>query len=246
MRRLWISVVFLLMTGVLAGSVFRDAVMTYFDQRLGVLLNDGVFTGFVSEHPEFFPEVSAARPVHVVVEKEHVRIANKKIGIGVSYLQVFIEGEPDYLRQMMESPHWYKHIYNLDRDASLGPVGENGVFKAHIFKKVPVIPNQDYILAFSRESRGDLWFQRATAIEDRKDFALRDNLKVIQPVAGGVVFRELSFVYPLNWWARALSGAAHKTMIKELRIMGNAIKCITEKGAPFEVEFAASCWRKLK
>ncbi len=246
MKRLLVFGLFLLASGILAGSEFRTAVMELFDLRLSELAGVEAFDNFVNAHPDYFPAMSAERPVHAVVEKEHVRIGRKKIKIGTSYLQVFMKAEPAYVRQMMESPHWYKDIYDLDRDATMGSVGEDGSFEAHIFKKVPVIPNQDYILTFSCETHGDFWFQRATLLEDRKDFALRDNLKILQPVDGGVVYREVSFVYPLGWLARALSGMARKTMIKELKIMGNALKCIAEKGAPFESEFAASCWDRFK
>jgi len=247
-KRLWLYGVLVLLTTCLSlpGNDFHDEVMRYFDQRLLELTEPGVFEAFIAKHPNYFPPKSDAHPVHVVVEKEHTRIGGKKVGLGVSYLQVFIAAEPAYVRQLMESPQWYRHIYDLDRDATYGPINGDGTFKAHIYKKVPVIPNQDYILSFSCVSRGDLWFQRATAIEDRKAFALRDNLKIVHPVEGGTLFREVSFVYPLSWWARALSGVARKTMIKELRIMGNAIKCIAEKGSPFDAEFAAACWRRFK
>jgi hypothetical protein len=220
--------------------------MAYFDSRLDELTGVAAFDDFVKTHPQYFPEISFENPVYVVVDKERVRIGKKKIKIGTSYLQVVIKGDPAFLRLMMESPHWYKDIYDLDGEASLGSVGEDGCFKAHIFKKVPVISDQDYILSFSCRSLENLWFQRATLVEDLKDFALRDNLKILQPVEGGVVYREVSYVYPLGWLARALSGMARKTMIKELKIMGNSIKCIAEKGLPFEPSFAASCWERFK
>ena len=246
MKRLCSILILLLMGGVLIGRDFKSSVMEYFDSRLDGLTGVAAFETFVQDHPHYFPEISFENPVHVVVDKERVRIGKKKIKIGTSYLQVVIEGDPAFLRQMMESPHWYKDIYDLDNEASLGSVEEGGRFKAHIFKKVPVISDQDYILTFWSRSIDNLWFQRATLVEDLKDFALRDNLKILQPVEGGVVYREVSFVYPLGWLARALSGMARKTMIKELKIMGNAIKCIAEKGLPFDPTFAESCWERFK
>lgn len=246
MKRWLAAAPFVLAVFLMAGSEFESSIMEYFDQRLDELTDVTAFKNFVDSHPHYFPEASFDDPVRVTVSKEHVRIGRKKIKIGTSYLQVVIKAKPELMRQLMESPHWYRDIYDLDRDAALGSVGEDGSFKAHIFKRVPVIPNQDYILSFSCTSQGNLWFQRATLVEDLKDFALRDNLKIIEPVDGGVVFREISFVYPLGWLARALSGVARKTMVKELKVMGNAIKCIAEKGLPFEPDVAASCWERFK
>lgn len=230
----------------LVGRDFETQVMAHFDRHLDALEELEAFEAFIEAHPEYFPAVSFDEPVHVSVNKEYARIDGKRIKIGTSYLQVVLRAEPSVVRQLMESPQWYRDIYDLDRDAFMGPVSEDGSFQAHIYKKVPVIPNQDYVLSFSRRVIGDVWFQRATLKEDFKDFALRDNLKILQRVEGGIVFREVSYVYPLGWLARALSGMARKTMVKELKVMGNALKCIAEKGLPFDPRYAAACWKRFR
>jgi hypothetical protein len=236
-----ILVLLIVVPAVWAGNSNQD-ILGYFDSRLSHLTCCEAFREFVDQNNHIFPQLSGEQPISVRVEKKKVIINQKKVSVGISYVQVYIEAPLEYIQTLLETPEWFQALYSLDRSAYIGPRAVDGTFKARIYKKVPVIPNQEFILSFSSITSGSIWFQRGRLLEDRGNFALRDNLKILEPVQGGVVYREISFVYPLKWWARALSSVVQGTMKKELKQMARALKCTAEKSHPFTEEKAASCW----
>lgn len=235
--------IFVLCTAPVAmANNLEETVLKYFDSRLNLLTCPIKFKEFVEQNTDCFPTVSREHPTSVRVNKQKVILDGKKVALGVSYLQVLIEAPPVYVQTLLETPEWYQSLYALDRSAYMGPPTENGSFKAYIYKKIPVIPNQEFVLDYSRTVLGELWFQRGRLHEDRRNFALRDNLRVLEPVPGGVILREISFVYPLKWWARALYPAIRGVMKKELSQIAAVLKCAAEKRLPFTKEIANACW----
>lgn len=236
-----ILVLIMTVSAVWAGNSSQD-ILRYFDSRLSYLTCAETIRKFVDRNAHVFPQFSREQPISIRVEKKKVKINRKKVSVGISYVQVYIEAPSEYVQMLLETPEWFQALYSLDRSAYMGPRAADGTFKARIYKKVPVIPNQEFVLSFSSTTSGDMWFQRGRLLEDRGNFALRDNLKILEPVQGGVVYREISFVYPLKWWARALSSVVQGTMRKELKQMARAFKCTAEKSHPFTEEKATSCW----
>lgn len=238
-----IAGIFILFTAPAAmANNLEETILKYFDNRLSRLTCSVRFKAFVDQNRDSFPPLSREHPTSVRVDKQKVILDGKKVSLGVSYLQVLIEAPPVYVQTLLETPEWYQSLYALDRSAYMGPPTESGSFKAHIYKKLPVVPNQEFVLAYSRIISGELWFQRARLHEDRCNFALRDNLRILEPVAGGVIYREISFVYPLKWWARALYPAVKGAMKKELNRIASVLKCTAEKRLPFTKEIANDCW----
>ena len=84
-------------------------------------------------------------------------------------------------------------------------------------------------------------------IKDEKKFALRDNVKIVEPNGQGAIVREISLFFPLRWWARLFSGTVRKITIKELAKINKSIKCAAEKvhaGNAMSDDLAKTCYRE--
>ena len=242
----WIAIAFvILMTvSVLAESGKVEKIRTAFSERLeAVYLRDEEFDVFRKRYPELFPV--DPDPPWILVRKEKMNLDGKSITIGASYIQLTIHVPMERLIRYLESPQWFQALYNLDADACVeGGCGE-GRFHARIFKRVPLIPNQDFVLGFSSCQSGCFWFQRAQLVEDRKKFAVRDNLKILESVQGGTVYREISLIYPRRWWARAAGATFRKVMRRELHRLVKALQCVVEGKRELDPAAAAECWEQV-
>ena len=106
-------------------------------------------------------------------------------------------------------------------------------FKARIYKKVPAIEDQDYTLEYTFTYKKPYTFIRARLDKDQKGFALRDNLKVLEETKDGLIAREISYLYPLRWYVRALGPTARSTMKTEMNKVSWMEKCLTEESPSF-------------
>ena len=242
----WLIITFvILMTASLSSETGKvEKIRAEFARRLeAIYLRDGGFDVFRKCFPEVFP--AELDPPWVLVRKEKLNLDGKSITIGASYTQLMIRVPVEWLIRYLESPQWFQALYNLDADARMeGGGGEDGRFHARIFKRVPLLPNQDFVLGFSSSQSGCFWFQRAQLVEDRKRFAVRDNLKILESVKGGTVYREISLIYPRRWWARAAGGSFRKVMRRELHRLARALKCVVEGNRELDSAAAAECWEQ--
>lgn len=214
-----------------------------FSERLEALyLRDGGFGAFCDQNPDIFS--TDGEGTRILVRKERLILGGKSITIGAAYTQVLIRTPIKQLVRYLESPSWFRALYNLDADACMeGDTGQDA-FRARIFKRVPLLPNQDFVLGFSSRQSEGFWFQRARLVEDRKGFAVRDNLKILEAVEKGTVYREISFIYPRKWWARAGGPTFRKVMRRELKHLARALACIVEGHPELDSEAAAECWER--
>lgn len=197
---------------------------------------------FRRNHSDLFPREEPGEWVRV--RKEKLRLENgKTVSIGAAYSQVFIPAPMERVIRYLETPAWFRDIYNLDGAAPLGEgPGDTGCFQARIFKKIPLLPDQDFVLGFDRTWQGDMWVQRGRLVEDRKDFAVRDNLKILEPRDGGVMYHEISLIYPRRWWARAAGPTFRRIMRKEVRNILKVLRCVISGGDEWEPRRARTCW----
>src|SRR5690606_15004135 len=135
------------------------------------------------------------------------------------------------------TPELFQKIYDLDAESTVAesePKQKSPKqFKARIFKKIPAIEDQDYVLEYTIIEKKPYTFIRAKLVEDRKKFALRDNLKVLEENADGMVIREISHLYPLKWYERMLGPTDLSTMKKEHNKISVIEKCLVQESKTF-------------
>ena len=207
--------------------------------------HDGV-ERFRKQNTDLFPREE--RGEWVQVRKEEIRLANgKSVSIGAAYSQVFIPAPLERGIRFLESPQWFRDIYDLDGEAGLGRgPGDSGCFHARIFKKIPLLPDQDFVLGFERVWQGDIWVQRGRLVKDRGNFAVRDNLKILESREGGMMYHEISLIYPRRWWARAAGPTFRRIMRKEVSNMLKVLRCVISHGDDFDPSRARICWKQAR
>ncbi len=183
------------------------------------------------------------------VTKREVQVGGETYTLGVGYRQVFIHAPMAKVCEVLQSPGLFQDLFGLSQDAQI-PQDSNASgfpkspdtltnsnsskgceqfsFKARITKKVPVVDDQDFVLAYDSAREGDFWFQRARPVEDHKKFALRDNLVVLTKVNEGTLLREVSYVYILRAMLRIFGPQVRSVTQGELEIISRAQKCAAE------------------
>lgn len=187
----------------------------------------------------------------MVVDRMPIQVSGESIVLGVGYRQVFIKAKLDRVKKILNDPTLFKSLYGLTENADV-PTDKRKIaatetdFQAHIFKKVPLIPNQDYVLGYTNSTDENIWFQRAKMVEDHENFAIRDNLKAVEEVEDGVILREVSMVYVLKWWVRFFGPQMREVMTKELRKITDSMRCLSEGSAEITNASAGACWEKAQ
>jgi len=231
-----------------AGKAKEERIHSAFARKLDAIQFDPRgFHRFCQRHPDLFP--SGEYEKWVKVRKEKLRLEDgSEVSVGAAYSQVFIPASMERVIRYLESPEWFRDLYDLDADARWGhgPNTGDGCFQARIFKRVPLLPDQDFVLGFSRVWHRDVWYQRGRLVKDRKAFALRDNLKILTPFDGGVVYREISLVYPMRWWARMMGPTFRKVMRREVRRMLGVLRCVISAGPVPERQRTMACWENAR
>lgn len=219
-------------------------ILKNFNARLDKLATAQAWTKFINENPNVFPPISPDSKPSTVVTSEVLAIDNDTFTIGIGHTQSFAKTKFETYRDFLNSPQLFQFAYGLDGPSKVNdPVG--GMFLGRLQKKVPGIEDQDFTLQYRGRQIENFYFVRAPLSEDKKNFALRDNLKVLEKVSGGVIAREISIVYPLRWWVRAMSGTMKKLMKKEMTKVSQSEKCLTES-ENLQPETAKLCWQKAQ
>jgi hypothetical protein len=224
-------------------TVKKEKIEKLIEDQLVGLMDNGAFKTFINNNRLYFPDLDKNNPVSVWVGKRKFFIGENRISIGLGIWQVYIRATSCDVINILKSPELFQPLFGLHGEAIVNSQGDRDNFQARIYKRVPVLKDQDYILGFSHKRSGNIWFQFAKLIEDRNEFALRAHLKVVESANEAVILRELSLVYPLKWWVRFLFGAVRNIMKREMRYLSKAIKCLAEKGPPFNENRALDCHR---
>jgi hypothetical protein len=171
----------------------------------------------------------------MVVEREDLELNDDTFTLAIGYRQVSTESKKaDFLKSLWSSPELFQKLYNLDGESKVeDPNFSKDRFKARIFKKLPAIEDQDFTLEYTTTHKANFTFIRARLVKDEAGFALRDNLKVLEETKNGMVIREISYLYPLKWYVRALGPTARSTMKTELNKVSVTEKCLTEESSHF-------------
>jgi hypothetical protein len=207
-------------------------ILEVFNQRLDSLASPEAFSKFVTEHKNLFPNSKSQNP-SMIVEKEELALKGDTFTLAIGYRQVFIKGKAEIQKDIWSAHNDYQKYYNLDGDSKVEGNFTKDKFKARIFKKVPAIEDQDYTLDYTMTTQGKYTFMRARLDKDAKGFALRDNLKVLEETKDGLIVREISYLYPLRWWVRAMGPTARKTMKEELNKVSVMEQCLVENTQSF-------------
>lgn len=204
------------------------------EQKLDQLVDIEKFKNFVKDNPEYFPGVSAKKPTSLIVKREEWILDNEKYPLSNGYRQIFIEGSPQTLKDLWTSPDLFSKVYELDSDGKVdGSKNTKKRFQARIYKKVPIVADQDYTLDYEVTEKEKLVFVRARLVKDNGEFALRDNFKVIEPVEGGMIVTVVDYIYPLSGIVRALGPVVRNTLRDELQKLNLLEKCFVEQGKVF-------------
>ncbi|MCB0394921.1 MAG: hypothetical protein KDD25_10185 [Bdellovibrionales bacterium] len=240
------SILFLLLLSSKATALPKEEILLKVGEKLESLINSQNWSQYVERHPNGFPANFEQSPVHVSVEAEDLEVNKESFTLGWGFQQIFIKAPTEIVISWLTNPSAFQSIYDLDGSShpssNVNPLN----FVARIFKKVPVLADQDYSLAYTVSKSGPVWFQRAKLVKDETDFALRDNLKSVVAVNGGTLYREISMVYVLNWFVRMMGPTARKVMKDEITKTAKSMKCIFESRSPLSERNIQSvskqCW----
>jgi len=227
-----ITGIFVFFFSISALAVPEKHILEVFNKRLDDLANAKAFSKFVADNKERFPDAKTANP-SMVVEKEELALDDDTFTLAIGYRQIFIKGKADIMKEIWATPERYNEFYNLDGESKVEGNFTKDKFKAHIFKKVPAIEDQDYTLEYTVTHDGKFTFIRARLDKDAKGFALRDNLKVLEETKDGLYVREISYLYPLRWYVRAMGPTARSTMKEELNKVSVMEQCLVENTQAF-------------
>lgn len=215
-------------------KVPEKEILEVFNQRLNNLANPESFSQFTQNHKNLFPEHKSENP-SMVVEKEKLTVNDESFTLAIGYRQVFIvSNKADFLKKLWSTPALFQKIYDLDDKSNIDdPAATKTKFQARIFKKVPAIEDQDYTLEYTVTEKKPYTFIRAKLVKDEKGFALRDNLKVLEETKDGLIVREISYLYPLKWYVRALGPTTRSMMKDEINKVSYTEKCLVEESSTF-------------
>lgn len=239
------SIIFTLVSQPAHAGVPDGAILKEMAQTLSVLHTKDGWQSFLTQRKNQCPQADQKNPLpSAIVQTQEYEIDGEKINVGISCRSQFIAAVPKIVVQVVNDPRHFQDLYGLDKPAALGPVNPDGSFQARIFKLVPGIETQDYTLEYKSHWEDETWIQSSSFVKDEKHFALRDNMKIIEPSGSGSVFKEISLFYPKRWWVRLFNSAVRKITVRELAKLNKSIKCAAEKvqsGAPMTSELAQTC-----
>ncbi|MGE3973092.1 MAG: hypothetical protein AB7F59_01050 [Bdellovibrionales bacterium] len=245
-----ILVLLLVFSHALQASVPNSKILESIEKKLDALSTPEAWNQFISENPKLFPEASGEKAItHVVVTREEIKAEGETFVLGVGYRQTFMKAPLERVQKILNDPGIFQALFGLDASAIVDKttlekeLTKRTQFKARFFKKISLIPNQDYVLDFTNKMEKKLWFQRAKFVEDKEELALRDNLKALETRDGGVIFREISIVYGLKWYVRFLGPTVREVMNKELAKITDSVKCLAEKSVEITTAEAEICWK---
>ena len=220
-------------------------------KKLDAISSPEAWREFLEKNLDAFPKMTSKDDqTNVVVKKEELDVDGSFFTLGVGYRQTFVHAPIAKVKKILNSPELFKELYGLDENSDIDEVGgkdkpeDRTSFRARIFKNVPLIPNQDYVLDYKNSNGGGLWIQRAKLSKDNTRFALRDNLKVLESIDGGTIFREVSVIYALKWYVRFFGPSVRKVMNEELAKITDSVRCLAEQDSEPTTEAAALCWKK--
>lgn len=224
-------------------KVPEKEILEVFNQRLTELSTPENFKKFIEEKTNLFPDATKENP-SMAVEREELKVNDETFTLAIGYRQVAMQGKADFMKSLWSAPELFQKLYNLDGESKVeDPNSTKTHFKARVYKKVPAIEDQDYVLDYEIFHKKPYTFVRAKLDKDNKGFALRDNLKVLEETKNGLIVREISYLYPLRWYVRALGPTARKTMKSELNKVSMIEKCLSEAntGFPPSDEIVTQC-----
>ncbi|HEX4925191.1 MAG TPA: hypothetical protein VFV50_13950 [Bdellovibrionales bacterium] len=221
-------------------AIPKNEIQNAIAERLNKYQSAQSWREFVKSVPAGFP--ADIKTMTAETDKLTLELDGDTYTLGIGYRQVFMKADFERVKKLLTDTALWKDLYGLDAEATISDAAD-GKFRARIFKKVPVISDQDYTLEYKQFEDGGVWFQRATQAEDKKDFALRDNLKALERVDGGTLLREVSVVYILRWYLRALGPQVRSTMETEVTKLNHALKCAAESSEPVTKKLAGECWK---
>ena len=205
---------------------------------------------------------------HVEVIDQNREIEGQTIRVGLGCRTVFILAKPSTVVTVVDSPQFFQSLYGLDKpavereitpstheitlpqnkvnaDQAVQTPKNNSVpYEARIFKLVPGIETQDYTLKYESHWENLVWIGSAKMTKDAKNFAVRHNVKIIEPFENGSVYREVALFVPIRWWVKLFSGLTQKVTKQELKKLNFSIKCAAEKvekGEPMSDSIGKLC-----
>ncbi len=219
-------------------------------KKLDAIASADKWKEFLAKSGDLFPKTTKSNDkTSVVVKKEELNVDDSFFTLGVGYRQTFIHAPLAKVKKILNSPELFKDLYGLDASSDVDELNGKGTaedriyFRARIFKTVPLIPNQDYVLDYTNTIEKGLWIQRAKLHKDHERFALRDNLKVLEASEGGTIFREVSVIYALKWYVRFFGPSVRKVMDEELAKITDSVRCLAERDGEPTDSAAAECWK---
>ena len=229
-------------------SIPVDAISEKMAKIIEPLESQEGFRKFVQEHSQEFFEVSETNALpQPPVEDYIIKIGAESYRLGMGFRSIYILATPKIVVSIVDDPQYFQALYGLDKPADIFQRRPDGTFDGLVFKLVPGVETQEYILHYSSHWEDSAWIQRAKQIKDERNFAIRDNIKYLFPQGTGTVFREVSLLYPLRWWARLFPSKVRSVTSHELAKLNAAIKCAAEKvqlGSTMSVEIAATCHKE--
>ncbi len=227
-----------------ASSSVEETILKKTDLRFKQISTSIGWKRFVQNKKKFFVEPNPNSPIQVSVEKEELETFDETFTLGWGYQQIYIKAPLSKVKKLLQSPLAYQALYNLDGEVNTNTSFTPKNFTARIFKKVPLLPNQDYTLKYTSKLDQNTWFQRAKQIDDKENFAIRDNLKALIPLSDSeTLYREVSMVYVLKWYVRAMGPQMRQVMANELKKTAKAFKCIAEGRKDNDPNLYKSCWK---
>jgi len=181
----------------------------------------------------------------VRAEEYPVEIDGEKAIVGLGFRSVHISAKPQTVVAIVNDPKYFQSLYGLDKPANISTVKADGTFDARIFKIVPGVENQDFTLNYQGHWEGPSWIGQAKMVKDEKNFALRNNIKMVEPQGDGSVYREIALFYPLRWWLKLFPGTVQKITKTEMAKLNKTIKCASEKvsrGEEMSDEIGKTCF----
>jgi len=130
---------------------------------------------------------------------------------------------------IIDNPIFFQALYGLDKPANISPPNSDGTYQARIFKLVPGIETQDFTLNYQGHWEGESWIGSAKLVKDERGFALRNNIKIVEPQGEGSIYREVALFFPLRWWMRLFHGTVQSVTEKEMAKLNKSIRCASEK-----------------
>ncbi len=187
---------------------------------------------------------NSKNPFLATVDELEMKEKGSSYFVGIGLRSVFINAPPKTVVSIVNDPHFFQALFGLDKTSIVEEPKEVNHYQSRVFKLVPGIETQDFILQHDGQWEGDFWIQRAKLVRDEKGFALRDNIKIVEPFEGGSRYREVSLFYPLRWWMRLLNGVVKKETAHQMMQINKTVKCTAEKvasGIPMSQDLAKEC-----